>query len=1017
MIKNYSRPQLLIKQVLEQIETAYEPGMNALVVGAQYDLNRVNNPEEYAEMLGSKVDLPLDDQSVQLVPFENYKQDSEIVESYTRLYGENLEARLVKYGICGADSNDDDVDDSDIDSTGVSWSILDTQSPDKIIARDIDGITINVAADQGSNLHASLKGRPVTPGDIVYVTYKGDKVKRQVLSVERALESAETNTLSASKLNPELTFRADTPIVSTTVTGTVSSDFTQTDAVLLKYLKAGSRYNGEFAERFEVKVTTTTGKGAGNVGRCSINASSGSFSASNVVITGQAGVSDFVIQDPNLPGLVITAKQDVNSGDGLFNGDTFSVTVSLGYSPIGADNFKFVGSYTYSQDDTIIFEVVKVGEDLSDPYKGAIVKITDTAGRLAGQDYVLNRDAALDQSEYVVIGDTGLSFRMQDLYDDLDVHQKGLRLGDVFSLKLVVGKTSGKYAVVKLNGIAGNTVGRTDTDDDMGIDCIEFRAAYTGFITSIAADSNTPQWVADARPFIDDVSNDNFGINVFTGLKVKKHDRGAGYQWLKVCNDARYGKLFAHYKAFVPAKQNEELSFINTTFVGYGGNNKYGKVDIENPLSMGLNIALKSAQGRGVFVGRVSSEDTDGYGSVLSKAERNSNIYAISPLTDDIAVQELFKSHVTLMSTEDKKRWRRCYLGTNSPYSYPVIVKDSITMLRPEASITQNQGLNTRVVDERGNFVDLKIRPGDLFRTSYHSIDGIDTYKEYAVKEVVTNEELILKTGPTNPTTLPVGYEIHKNDSVSNIVDYIGKRSSHFADRRVVNVWTDGARYTTGSGQLALNNFYLAAEIAALRSALQPHQGLTNIQVDTVSSAASMYTKYTESDLDIIAAEGTWVVTQDYEGSPVYIRHQLTTDTDNGSLYYEDSVGTNLDEISYVINDALNAYIGVRNADVTVVSEIYNKVFSLLYDRTKTASGVDIGPQVAGFSDLTVGIDDTFKDRVNVSVSLELPLPLNTIVVTLNTTATLGDVEVIQSAAVQADATGKLLSVESLNNS
>ena len=58
MIKNYSRPQLLIKQVLDQIEDAYAPGMNALIVGPQYDLNRVNNEDEFAEMLGSAVALP-----------------------------------------------------------------------------------------------------------------------------------------------------------------------------------------------------------------------------------------------------------------------------------------------------------------------------------------------------------------------------------------------------------------------------------------------------------------------------------------------------------------------------------------------------------------------------------------------------------------------------------------------------------------------------------------------------------------------------------------------------------------------------------------------------------------------------------------------------------------------------------------------------------------------------------------------------------------------------------------------
>ena len=40
-----------------------------------------------------------------------------------------------------------------------------------------------------------------------------------------------------------------------------------------------------------------------------------------------------------------------------------------------------------------------------------------------------------------------------------------------------------------------------------------------------------------------------------------------------------------------------------------------------------------------------------------------------------------------------------------------------------------------------------------------------------------------------------------------------------------------------------------------------------------------------------------------------------------------------------------------------------------------------------GFTDLVVGIDDIYKDRINVSAKLEVPLPLNVIDVTLNATA------------------------------
>ena len=172
-----------------------------------------------------------------------------------------------------------------------------------------------------------------------------------------------------------------------------------------------------------------------------------------------------------------------------------------------------------------------------------------------------------------------------------------------------------------------------------------------------------------------------------------------------------------------------------------------------------------------------------------------------------------------------------------------------------------------------------------------------------------------------------------------------------------------------------------------------------------------MYTKFKEDELDDIAQNGVWIITQDYEDGDVYIRHQLTTDSDNGNMYYEDSVGTNLDEISYAVNSILFDFIGKRNATQDTVQEIYNSVFSVLFDRTKAEEEVIIGPALLGFSGLTVAIDAVYKDRVNVDVSLELPLPLNSIVVTLKAFASFNEGEAIQAAAVASDASGRVYDV------
>jgi hypothetical protein len=210
---------------------------------------------------------------------------------------------------------------------------------------------------------------------------------------------------------------------------------------------------------------------------------------------------------------------------------------------------------------------------------------------------------------------------------------------------------------------------------------------------------------------------------------------------------------------------------------------------------------------------------------------------------------------------------------------------------------------------------------------------------------------------------------------------------------------------------IKLPNFYIAAELAGLRSAVQPQQGLTNTQVESISAAPSMYTKYNEKSLNDIAEQGTWIITQDYEGGDIYIRHQLTTDSKNGSLYYEDSVGVNIDEISYAINNILFKYIGKRNANAKTVTQVYNDVFTILFERTRVSPDIEIGPALLGFNSLTVGIDKVQKDRINVDVNLDVPLPLNSIVVNLRAYASFNEASATQSEAVAADGVGRLLDV------
>ena len=141
----------------------------------------------------------------------------------------------------------------------------------------------------------------------------------------------------------------------------------------------------------------------------------------------------------------------------------------------------------------------------------------------------------------------------------------------------------------------------------------------------------------------------------------------------------------------------------------------------------------------------------------------------------------------------------------------------------------------------------------------------------------------------------------------------------------------------------------------------------------------------------------------------------MTTKSDKGNLYYEDSVGVNIDEISFQVKSELRPYIGRRNVNPATLRDIFDDMFQILKTKTQDPGfGNSIGPALIGFTDLVVRINDTFKDRIDVSAQLQVPLPLNVIDVTLNATASFNAGEITLESVGITEVVGT--SVEDLLN-
>lgn len=558
-------------------------------------------------------------------------------------------------------------------------------------------------------------------------------------------------------------------------------------------------------------------------------------------------------------------------------------------------------------------------------------------------------------------------------------YQLGLRTGDVYYVDAVAESQSGSYSVIVLNGQAADVSSWDESDLDINLFDLDIRVLYTGILDAQRNSAPDLAWEAG--------DNAEGGIFLRDTLSLQITERDEDNQWIPV-KESSNGRLFAHWRGLVPPTEDSAIALeTNADDII----TKYGIEDQDNPLCYGLLLALRSGFGKPVYAGQLATNDLAGYTTVLTQAERVLGIYAMVALTYDSDVKELVQAHVESASGEIAKRWRRAYLGTRNVGPYAVMNLDTDENSY-EAQVLSNGSANIRVVAATpANFTTSDIRAGDLFRTSYGTDEwGAPTYAEYVVASVEADDELLLVSGPTLPITPAVKFEIWRPDNGRSQSEYIASDSASYnQDRRIINIWVDSPTLPNSAGVLETQPaYYVACEYAGIRAAVLPQQGLTNYQITrSITAAPLMFTKYTSEDLNRAAASGTLVVTQEYAGGPVLVRHQLTTCSDLGPLYAEDSAGIILDQIAYDVADIIKPYHGLRNVTPSTLEELETKLRDKFNSYKELNNGLSkIGPMVLNWSDLQVNVDQNRRDKVNISATFELPLPLNEAEATLNAT-------------------------------
>lgn len=615
------------------------------------------------------------------------------------------------------------------------------------------------------------------------------------------------------------------------------------------------------------------------------------------------------------------------------------------------------GTYTGPKDTIYIIEVTAIDNDVVTE-----VRITDSAGIDATQIAVADDDTTVN------LGELGLELT----FADGGTLSSGWAVGDKYTVAATAESESNEdFDKVVLDGPA---VLNPATDVDV----------YVDYRMEVSTEIDRKD-VASAGDWAWDNGTITDGLSLTPQLRYTVPERTSDerVEFVSAVNETgNNGRLYLTFRSLVPRESGESYVTVRDLIEA---SEHFGVTDSpDNPLGYALRVALQGSAGKAVHAVRLAENTSEDYAAVRTMLRDIDAFYVFVPLSTDATVHQDFSEAMTASSTRTVMNWRSAYLGVDSPSSWAYLTQQSDGSPYT-GTILEHNGEHVLFRTENLDLLQEEVVAGDIVRIQF-STDawGDTTYQEYVIETVLNNSDAILKSGPASELTVPIKVEIHKDSSPSSIAKFLTGRASALASRRATQIWIDHGRVMTPDGLRTVSNVFLAAYLAGLRSSLLPQQGLSRFDVEFLHSAPSMYAKFNDTVLDNIAANGTFIVTQRITGGPVYVRHQLTTDTNRGALYYEDSVRVNVDMVAYELRDAIRPYIGRRNANRETLIDIRNALHNILESKTTISTEfADIGPALISYEILKLEIDTSLPDRIKVVIRLTVPLPLNRVDIVL----------------------------------
>lgn len=929
-IISYSKPQSRIYELLQATAAPSLPRTASLVIGTQYLINYNDGralPTEVFTASGATI---------------NYKTKVNSVDTLLDLTRNSVDLPSVK--LFGADLEA-------VVATTLNFGRY-TVSPSGL------RLTSGQNNVSGGTLNSALTGRPIQVGDRVKISVdnqtSGSFVSADAIfyrTVTGLIPKISTPTVNGASTGSVLV-NADAGNAQVNAAIAVDVNSTPTGWSLIagnvtingnadQFFRVGGRYNSKLGEKINLVVTTG---GSNTTAVFQVSYASRGTSES-VVATAGSGGTEFVLTLTQYNNSTIKL---VITGSTAFLGQTASYTIY----PINAANAATMirvddsANYTGTTDTVYIIEVlVGVNNAGSGDLTGCRIRVSDTSGQEVPQTYTAT---AASFPANIPLGSRGLTFTVNSAASGFPDPVTG----DRFLITVAnTGTVTGQYDGVLLDGPAYDIAAFSTSTGKFSVDVI---VPYTGELTT----SN----VATGAAYTASAPSLTYAASL--GVTTTKTSSA-------FCPfTSGRGTVKISYRAATKIADDEPLFTISNADDIPG---ELGEMVLSNDLSYGAYWMNSGAQGLTFYVKRVS-DDTPASWTAALKAVSSTDLFTnMAILSDNPAVHDLVSAHVTSMSSPENQNFRGAYAGLDSPGAYTYLGAYPDGSFRKGTLISD---MVTLSVGDRNltNFLTQTINPGDTI--SFQSLSA-----PLVIVAVVSAYEIRVVNPTSASISIDSAFTIGKPDTSDSQIDYLVQRGNARSNRRFVYVWCDKGSYLGTT----MPSKFVACEIAGLRSALLPQQGLTMTDLASITSAPAMYTRYDQTQLNRAASNGIMIVTQAAATGPVYIRHQLTTQTGNGALQYEDNVRLVVDTLAFRIKDMQAGLIGKYNVTPQTKTKIEVASKAIYQEATQTPlANSDIGPMITGFFDaagnegqVTVAIDSTLADSMSNYAKVRIPLPLN----------------------------------------